>query len=154
MFIHIIIAFHAVIKPNVHTIVDKGCERLGPTGDGLVLTRAASTRGVIPPLSAVSRRSFGHELRHPSHPHDFDEEDDDVKSDFYDDDEGEEEGSEGGEEEVVDEELEMEGQVSRPKSSATTRDSGISVFSAPNDGEAPTENGKVRAHTVTNGTWH
>lgn len=111
-----------------------------------MLTRAA--RGVIPPLSAVSRRSLGHELRQPPYPQDFDEEDD-VKSDFYDDDDGEEEVSEEGEEEVVEEEEDMEGQVSRPKSSATTRDSGISVFSGANDGEAPAENGKVRALTMT-----
>lgn len=109
-----------------------------------MLTRAASTRGVIPPLSAVSRRSLGHDLRHPSHSQDFDEEeDDDTKSDIYDDDDGEEEVSEGGEEEE-----DMEGQVSRPKSSATTRDSGISVFSGANDGEAPAENGKVSAYTM------
>lgn len=116
-----------------------------------MLTRAASTRGIIPPLSAVSRRSHGHDLRHPIRSRDFDEEEDDVKSDIYDDYEGEEEVSEGGEEEVVEEE-DMEGQVSRPKSSATTRDSGISVFSGANEGEAPAENGKVRAHTVTNCT--
>lgn len=114
------------------------------------MTRAA-TRSVIPPLSAVSRRSFGHDLRAPPHPQDFDEEDD-AKSDYYDDDEGEEEVSDGEEEEVVEEEEDMDGQVSRPKSSATTRDSGISVFSGANDGEAPVENGKVRAHTMTNGT--
>lgn len=111
------------------------------------MTRA-TTRGVIPPLSAVSRRSLGHDLRAPPHPQDFDEEDD-AKSDFYDDDEGEEEVSDG-EEEVVEEEEDMEGRVSRPKSSATTRDSGISVFSGANDGEAPAENGKVRGHTMTN----
>ncbi|XP_050722569.1 TOG array regulator of axonemal microtubules protein 2-like [Eriocheir sinensis] len=105
------------------------------------MTRAA-TRSVIPPLSAVSRRSFGHDLRAPPHPQDFDEEDD-AKSDYYDDDEGEEEVSDGEEEEVVEEEEDMDGQVSRPKSSATTRDSGISVFSGANDGEAPAENGKV-----------
>ncbi|KAK8375491.1 hypothetical protein O3P69_008373 [Scylla paramamosain] len=115
-------------------------------GEGLMVSRAPSTRSIIPPLSAVSRRSHVHDLRHhPNHPDDFDEEDDDVKSDFYDDDEGEDAASE---EEVEEEEhverdnMLLESQISRPKSSATTRDSGISVFSSSNDGETHTENGK------------
>ncbi|XP_045112802.1 TOG array regulator of axonemal microtubules protein 1-like isoform X4 [Portunus trituberculatus] len=115
-------------------------------GEGLVVSRATSTRSIIPPLSAVSRRSHVHDLRHHSHhPDDFDEEDDNVKSDFYDDDEGEDVASEEEveeEEHVVRENMLLESQISRPKSSATTRDSGISVFSSSNDAEAHTENGK------------
>ena len=109
-------------------------------GDNLVVSRATSTRSVIPPLSAVSRRSLAHDLRHQHHSHDFDEEDD-VKSDFYDDDDEDEEVEE--EEHVGRDSMLLEGRISRPKSSATTRDSGISVFSGANDGEAMTENGKV-----------
>ncbi|XP_064092455.1 uncharacterized protein LOC135205604 isoform X5 [Macrobrachium nipponense] len=106
----------------------------------ITVSRAGSTRSVIPPLSAVSGRR-----QHQGDLHS------DPEEELGEDDEFEEEGrseysyeyDDDEEEEEVEEVLIEDDAVSRSlKSSATTRDSGISVFSASNDGDIVTENGK------------
>ncbi|XP_066970211.1 TOG array regulator of axonemal microtubules protein 1 isoform X2 [Macrobrachium rosenbergii] len=107
----------------------------------ITVSRAGSTRSVIPPLSAVSgRRQQKGDL--PSDPEEELGEDGEVeeegRSEYsyeYDDDDEEEE--------EVEEVLIEDDAASRSlKSSATTRDSGISVFSASNEGDIITENRK------------
>ncbi|XP_068211217.1 TOG array regulator of axonemal microtubules protein 1 isoform X2 [Palaemon carinicauda] len=122
---------------------------LGGSDAVITVSRAASTRSVIPPLSAVSGR------RQPkddvsSDPEELGEDDtfeEERRSDYsyeYDDEEEElVEEDEEEEEEVVEEAINEDDTASHSlKSSATTRDSGISVFSASHDGDINTENGR------------
>ncbi|XP_042208481.1 TOG array regulator of axonemal microtubules protein 1-like [Homarus americanus] len=114
-------------------------------GDNLVTVSRAGSRSVIPPLSAVSRRSAITTSKQDSQSDPDDELDEEEKSEGYYYEENEDEEEEIEEEEVEEEVLAEDDTVSRPKSSATTRDSGISVFSASNDGDDFTENGKDEA---------
>ncbi|XP_042889345.1 uncharacterized protein LOC122264468 [Penaeus japonicus] len=121
------------------------------SGEGLVVSRAGSTRSVIPPLSAVSRRSVKQHSREEdiiSDPEEDEDDDDDEEEEEDERSEYDYEDDEEIEEEEVEEVLAEEGRSSRPKSSATTRDSGISIFSVSNDGELLTENGSIRDETI------
>ncbi|CAL4135389.1 unnamed protein product, partial [Meganyctiphanes norvegica] len=83
-----------------------------------------SVHRVIPPLSAVSRRSTHAVQRSTSNSEDLEEDEEESQSEY--------EYNEKDEDEIEEEVAEDE--RSRPMSSATTRDSGISVFSN-NEGE-------------------
>ncbi|KAK8744019.1 hypothetical protein OTU49_000965, partial [Cherax quadricarinatus] len=112
-------------SPSIHRRLNS----LAPLDQG-------SARSFIPPLSAVSRRS------RPGHTHEFHS---DPEDDFDEEDKSEEyyyEEDEVEEEEVEEDLLAEDKSSSRPRSSATTLDSGISVFSVSNEFDAATENVK------------
>ncbi|KAK3875828.1 hypothetical protein Pcinc_019314, partial [Petrolisthes cinctipes] len=119
-------------------------------GDAVVtVSRVGSTRSVIPPLSAARRQQ--QQQQHDTHSdfeYDVEEEeeddDDDDKSEYYYEEEEVEDDEEVEEEVLVVAEEDERSLVSRPKSSATTRDSGISIFSS-HDGETVIENGRDEA---------
>ncbi|XP_069943986.1 TOG array regulator of axonemal microtubules protein 1 isoform X3 [Cherax quadricarinatus] len=120
-------------SPSIHRRLNS----LAPLDQG-------SARSFIPPLSAVSRRS------RPGHTHEFHS---DPEDDFDEEDKSEEyyyEEDEVEEEEVEEDLLAEDKSSSRPRSSATTLDSGISVFSVSNEFDAATENVKEEVKGAVN----
>ncbi|KAK7071109.1 hypothetical protein SK128_015157, partial [Halocaridina rubra] len=141
-----------IVSPTLHRRINALAPLEG--GDAVItVSRAGSTRNVIPPLSASvgksAKRDGSRDIPGLELEEDDEEEEEDIEEDRRtdysstdDDDDEENDYYEEVEEEVLEEVLIEDDEVSRPMSSATTRDSGISIFSGSNESEALTENGQ------------